>query len=259
MRFARDPRSRLMVPDRRLMMAAPQQALLAGAGAAAPTDPYFSDVVLLLNPSAADGSTTFVDLSSYAHTLTTVGAAKHDTSIVKFTPSSLELSALGDEGLRAADHAALDLGPGSYTIEFWINFYNLGGSAFLAKRANAAAYGGVLLYIDGATSKVGLAVTADNASWGVSVLGSVPTPNVWSYVTVDYDGSNTRLYHDGAVTATVPGAFSVASNAAGLSIGLGGDDNSNGQFGYFGPLRITKGVARYAGAFTPPSAAFPTS
>jgi hypothetical protein len=42
MRFARDTRSRLMLPDRRLLMAAPQQALLMFGAAAAPANKWNS-------------------------------------------------------------------------------------------------------------------------------------------------------------------------------------------------------------------------
>ena len=44
-------------------------------------DPYFANVVLLAgNESGADGTTTFLDQSSYARTLTAVGNAQWDTA-----------------------------------------------------------------------------------------------------------------------------------------------------------------------------------
>jgi hypothetical protein len=44
------------------------------------------------------------------------------------------------------------------------------------------------------------------------------------------------------------------------TLSIGNDGNlTRGFIGQIDEVRITKGVARYAGAFTPPTAAFPNS
>lgn len=53
------------------------------------TDPYFGSVVLLLHGDGSNGSTAITDSSSFAHTVTPVGAAQITTANKKFGTGSI--------------------------------------------------------------------------------------------------------------------------------------------------------------------------
>lgn len=228
-------------------------------GPGGPTDPSFSNVSLLINPAGADTSTTFADLSSNANTLTAIANAQHDTSITKFTSSSLQCDGTGDF-VSAPSGAIFNFDSSNYTLETW--FYVTSFAAFsglMGKRPSSAVFAGFSCGVDTAGNVAYLA-TANGSSWGVSLSSSTTiSTSVWYHLCVDYDGSTTRLYIDGVVRASAAGAFTILTNNNDLAIGAGAGNGDFSLLGHMGPTRITKGVARYAGAFTPPTAEFPTT
>jgi hypothetical protein len=88
-----------------------------------------------------------------------------------------------------------------------------------------------------------------------------PTLGQWYHLAADRQGNTVRVYVDGAVIAT-DAAFSITLNDSIQPFTLGriGLDTTFATFDYNGQMdeiRVTKGLARYAGAFTPPSGPFP--
>jgi hypothetical protein len=83
-----------------------------------------------------------------------------------------------------------------------------------------------------------------------------PTVNGWTHLAVDRDASNVlRIYGDGVVIASGTVSATLFNSTRGLTIG--NDESATRTFvGQIDEVRITKGVARYGGAFTPPSAPF---
>lgn len=110
------------------------------------TDPYFSQVVLLLHMEGVDEGTLFIDSSNSAHTVTAVGNANTETSQKKFGSSSLEEDGSGDY-LSFSDSSDWDLGLGDaygnepFTIEFWARLNSTGGTQmFLGKGGGTAGW-----------------------------------------------------------------------------------------------------------------------
>ena len=223
------------------------------------TDPYFANVSLLLNPASANNSTSFFDLSSNAHTLTRVGLPVHKTDIPQFTSSSIGT----DNNLmsvNAPDNSVFDFGAGHYTMEAWVrHITNYTNGGIFAKRANTAVYGPFVLYVFSGL-KLGFVSSANGYNWGVHLTSSTNMGlTTWRHVAVDYDGTTVRLYLDGVVEASVVISQTVITNTTAVSVCGQSADGADSIAGRYGPCRITKGVARYAGAFSPPTAAFPTS
>ena len=87
--------------------------------------------------------------------------------------------------------------------------------------------------------------------------------NVWTHFALVRVGTTITAYKNGVAngTLTVAGSFAVGSplNQPALCISDSADTGGR-EFmaGYIDDFRITKGVARYTAAFTPPTAAFPT-
>ena len=80
--------------------------------------------------------------------------------------------------------------------------------------------------------------------------------DTWHHVAFTRLGTSYNVWVDGVSSAT--STFSGLSGASGTSyIGYRGSDTIELLDGRIDDLRITKGVCRYTGAFTPPTAAFP--
>jgi hypothetical protein len=97
---------------------------------------------------------------------------------------------------------------------------------------------------------------SDNPNVGASYT---PSLNTWIHLAADRDASNVlRVYANGVVvaSATVSSAFFTTGQVP----TIGNDGNGFRPFpGHLDEARITKGVTRYGGAFTPPTTAFPNT
>ena len=212
-------------------------------------------IVLLVHCDGANGSTTFTDASPSAHTLTRVitvvstASPKFGTGAASFTAASWI------ESNNAAD---FNLGAGQFTIEAWAYFT----AAFSGIQAIVAQFGGAtnLGWFFGSTQANELSLTysttgSNTAKIGLS-LTFTPTLNTWHHLAVDRDASNTvRFYLNGAVIASTAAAVTIFPSTQLLRIG--NDQNGNRGFpGMLDEIRVTIGLAQYAGAFTPPTAPF---
>lgn len=238
-------------------MGAPQQALLAeNSAGGVTTDPSFANVVLLCHFDGTNLATATVDSSSSAHALTNGATANLSTAQSKFGGSS---GRINTGFWEASDHADWTFGSGQFTIEAFIYVVSAPGSAnraILSQYQHGGAKGWVLAMLGGS-------LTFDWSTDGNNdfTVASVwtPTVNTWYHIAVDRDASNViRLYIDGAVVANTTSGATFFNSTDPMSIGKAGGAYSALDC-YMDDLRITKGVARYGGAFTPPTAAFPDS
>ena len=229
-------------------------------------DPYFSSVVLLaLNENGADAGTTFDDASASNHTLTAVGNAQWDTAQAPTgLTSSLLLDGTGDY-LSAADHANWDFTNGDFTVELHARFNGsppasvrriIGHDTFPGNRAWALNWRGDLtpdLSFFYSTDGTNITDSADR-DWAA-------TGDTWYHLAACRSGANLRIFVNGAILGTAydAGTETIASTASALAIGsvtwTGGFEFT----GWIAAVRITKGVARYTGTFTPPTLPLPTS
>ena len=136
---------------------------------------------------------------------------------------------------------------GDFTIEGWIYATAALGCPLVNNQSTTNKF--LALYMDTLTSGRVLIDGVD------TVTGIVlPGGSTWFHYALVRSGTTLRAYVNGVqsgTTATFAGT--VGNNQA---ITLLGSAVHAGFRGYVDELRITKGVARYAGAFTPPGAAF---
>lgn len=222
-------------------------------------DGYFSNVSLLLHANGSDGSTTFTDNSSNAHTCTANGNAQIDTAQSKFGGSSALFDGTTD-WISVPDHASLQFGSGNFTVEGWIRPNALSGLRMLYSKRPAVGTGraGVNLYHNG-TTLVGEATTDAGASWNVVISGGTLSTGSWQHVAITRSGSTWRLFLDGTLLASATDSGTVHDAANPVFIGAMPSAGSSCFNGWIDDLRVTKGVARYTAAFTPPSSEFPDS
>jgi hypothetical protein len=221
-------------------------------------DPSFASVVLLSHFDGANGSTTFVDNSPLALSLTQTGAGRTlTTAQQKFGTASLQ-SANDSGAVTAATNTAWQFGAGRFTVECFIRpTLAPSGVRGLVTVFGGSSNQGWFLGFNGNTMNFFYSTTGtDNP---VVTGAYTPTINTWAHIAADRDASNVlRVYVDGVVVASATAAVTFFNSTQTLKV----SNDNNGTRGFVGQIdevRITKGVARYAGAFTPPSTAFPNA
>jgi len=211
--------------------------------------PYYASVSLLLHCDGANGSTTFTDNSPSPITLTAAGNAAISTAQSKWGGASAVFDGTGDK-VTTPYSSAFALESGDFTVEAWVYRSSTGSiHTILGNRPPSAVNGW------------GFRITAANVLnfyfTGGSVMSGIATisASAWHHVSVARSGNTVRLFVDGNLDNSATFSNGSASSTE-LIIGLAAD-GTEGLSGYIDDMRITKGIARYTGAFTPPAEAFP--
>lgn len=227
---------------------------LLRASQASVGDPHFANVSLLLHCNGTNGSTTFTDSSPSPKTISRNGGTSISTAQSKFGGASV-LFGGGSDRLYAANNGAFEFGSGDFTLDAWIRPTTISGTYVLLDRGDYSNYSPWLLIQSDAQLR--LACTASGSSWAVNIMSAdVLTANVWQLVSVSRVGNVFRLFHDGIQVATTTTAITLAASSANPQIG----NEPSGTYsftGYMDDIRVTKGVGRYTGNFTLPTAPFP--
>jgi hypothetical protein len=218
---------------------------------AAQTDPNFANVSLLLHFDGADASTTFTDRSANGHTPTVNGNAQIDTAQSVFGGASGLFDGTGDY-LSYADHASFDLGTGDFTIEFRLRVPGTGSLLGILGRGDGGSAGTWSLFFNNGSPH--LTFQADGDTYDAESAANSISANTWVAVALVRSGTSVQWYIDGAASGSAGTYSGDMSNALALTVGRGLSTDLNG---WLDELRITKGVARYTGTYTPASEAFP--
>jgi hypothetical protein len=231
--------------------------ILSGAGAVTGgSDPDWASVVFLSHFDGTDGQTAGI-VEETGKTLTCVGNAQLDTSQFKWGTASAYFDGTGDY-ISAADSADWAFGLGNWTVEGWFRWdTNNAQFHYLIGQWNPPNAGSLRSWAldhDNVNAEtLELRLSANGSTNTLKIDGSwAASEDVWYHIAADWDGTTYRNYVDGVVMGTATTGITLFDSTGLLAIGS--------QFiGWADDVRITKGVARYAGAFTPPTAAFPNS
>jgi hypothetical protein len=224
-----------------------------------PIDPSFANVALLLHGDGANGSSTFVDSSSYANSVTAVNGAQIATEASVFGGASISLSASASY-LSLPANSIFNFGTGDFCIEAWVKFNTAGDNAIVGGIGPTNGSLMIRRRSDGTLSLGRNLIAFDTSS---SVLSWDTTR--FYHLAVTRSSGTVYLFRDGAQIGSGANSLTynltVGSNsiwAIGASQltanGFGAGSQLNG---YIDDLRITKGIARYTANFTPPTAPFP--
>ena len=218
-------------------------------------DTYFSSVGLLLHCNGSAGSTTFTDNAPTPKTVTAVGDAKIDTAQSKFGGASALFDGTGDY-LTTPNHADLTLASGDWTIEFWVRLNSTGVTQVLANHGSGTGFFPWQFWFDTSTSKLGFRGYNSGSSLVFNLQQSgTSTTGVWYHVAGVRDANTMRFFVDGAAQGTAAISGSLFSTTA--TVAFGAYNNGVAPLnGWLDDIRVTKGVARYTAAFTPPTAQF---
>lgn len=253
----------------------PSALLFFGFGQSSPSldadsgasDPNFADVVLLLHLDGADGATSTVDSSLSAHAMVFADDAELTTDQVKFGTASLgvnnsTLPDQVDDSLYTSIGAStdFDFASGLWTIELQYRADESAGANALLTIGNSSG-GTEALSVILSNGNIGLEL---NSAAAVNVF-TVPHVNAtWHHLALQRKAGDTfECFLDGVESSSGDWVSATAINdpVGDVILGGSGDGPTPGQpfEGYIDEVRITKGVARYTGNFTPPTAAYPNS
>jgi len=189
--------------------------------------------------------------STAKNVLETVGNAQIDTAVTKFGTGSMEFDGTGD-WLKAPNSTELQFGTGDFTVEFWVYLATGDAGSNRGLVAKGGASTGWLVSLNTSENVVFTYTTSTITSTGSINL------DAWNHIAVVREGTGsneTKIYING----TNDGTGTVSTNFNQTQVMYIGANRAAGDpmKGYIDDLRITKGVARYTAAFTPPTKAFP--
>jgi hypothetical protein len=220
------------------------------------SDPYFSSVDLLLHANGVNGSTTFIDSSSSPKSITAYGNAVISTTQAKFGTSSMYFDGTGD--YLTTNVNSLPVLTGDFTIECWAYRTQAiyGYDALFTTKANVSwaqdEFNTSLVFSAGGFHGLG-------ASWTPYPSGaSIPT-GAWTHAAVTRSGSTVRFFIGGSLVHSHTYSGNVGDVAYKRGIGIFDSEGGGPRLcwnGYIDDFRITRGVARYTSAFTPPTSEF---
>jgi hypothetical protein len=198
------------------------------------------------------------DVSEIDHALPTNTNTTSDTSIKKFGYGSARFD--GTAELVWASDSSLEL-DGDFTIEFWLYLDALPGvhgMVPIAKRdLNGTApgtWGIKVLPSSGSSSDIEW--WDFHLSGGANYLMGQVTAATWHHIAISRTGLIQNFYVDGVQGAAIQTAVDYTNTNYPLRLGRWVTSFQEGLVGNIDELRITKGVGRYTGAFTPPAAPF---
>ena len=225
----------------------------AGPRNTIPGDPYWANVSLLLALDGANGSTSFPDSSPNALAVAAFGNAQISTAQSRFGGASLFVDGSGDY-LLTPGHAVMTFGTGNFTVEGWARRTGSGSFIIFDSRSAGQVTDGFVVYFR-TTTGTKLAFGTGNpfvATEGTTEVAA----DTWYHVAIERFDGVVRCYLNGALELTVANSANLSNTAMRFGASV---DGSASAAGYIDMVRVTKGIVRYAGPFTPPAAAFPNS
>ena len=220
-------------------------------------DQYYNNVSLLLNFNGSNNSTTIVDSGTVNTSINLYGSGSLRTNIKKFGTASY-YNPGAYSYLRVPTTNILNFGSGNWTVEAWV--YRTESQSFPSGGVVWSLNQLFFAYTDGGIS----AQFYDSAYNGIGFSGGGGNVllNTWQHIAIVRSGNDLLGFIDGvnvsSGNANQYGNPSIATPPSYFSIGAHGNE-SFGQYafaGYIDDLRITKGIARYTGNFTPPASEF---
>ena len=229
-------------------------------GATTLGDVYYPQTVLLAPFEGTNGSTSTSDSSTKNHSFSFSGSSLSiSTSQSKFGSSSL----FHNNQSSTADHVSLGTSSDflinqntEYTFEFWYRALDTTTPPVFS----FGTYNSVIQYRITCTGDGNLAFKSGSGGWGwgsITIGGGTLTVDTWKHCAIVRNAGTLTLYVDGTSVASASTA-NWGGTSGTMRIGTYFGDARSGYF-YMDDLRITKGIARYTGNFTPPTTAHLTS
>ena len=207
--------------------------------------PFNSNLTVLLTGKDRQ----FKDSSDFGYVITRVGNVAVTTTQPFITSNKTELGSLyfdgtGDYLISEPNSDTFVFGTADFTVECWA-YIDDGIAANTKVICGTNLTTGGHIYGISSTNKLYVA----NSASAYTSTGTTLTNRQWHHIAYTRSSGTLRMFLDGALDFSTTAATSITE----LGFGVGGRKSGDYVFnGYIDDLRVTKGVARYTAAFTPP-------
>jgi len=234
-------------------------------------DPYWANVVLLMHFDGPNGSTQFIDSSSFANTISnqsTSYPAQISSTQSKFGGGALGgASAVSSYYTNVATSPCFSFGTRDFTIEFW---YYWNGTYATTSGTQQALICNTTASITTNNWYIWFSNTAGNGTacmqfYVNAVAGyacTTPITTGWTHYAFTRTNGNIYAFYNGQLqsTTTITSTQGIdAGSPTSYPIIIGGIPGSSYyQNGWIDELRITNGICRYSSTFTPLTQPYPS-
>jgi hypothetical protein len=186
------------------------------------------------------------------HTLTAGGNAAISTAAQKWGAGSLLLDGNGDY-VSIPNSTDFQFDAGAFTIECWLK--NNGGNSYegwiFDVSGNSGGSSSLVFALQ--NGKIRTLISSTSGTWDIAnSTGSITMDANWNHVAISRSGSNIRAFVNGIEDLRIVSSASLRVPTETTMIGRQGQ-YTNWLNAYVDDFRVTKGLARYVGDFTPPT------
>ncbi len=214
-----------------------------------------NNIVLLLHCNGADASTTVEDSSTTSKTVTCVNHAQIDTAQSKFGGASLLLDGT-DDSCIIPDSDDWNFGDKDFTIDFWVRFNAVpGGAAYQAifsQGNDFDNYHALYLEAGGGNLYWTWRVVSGGTGTVTCTRQTTVVVNTWYYVACVKSSNNWMIFQGGTQVGATLTDMDIVPDFTGLFV-IGELLGGGRLNGWVDDFRVTKGLARWTAAFTPPT------
>ncbi|MBF6987261.1 DUF2341 domain-containing protein [Cupriavidus sp. IK-TO18] len=211
----------------------------------------------LLHFDGSNGGTTIADGSKIALGAVCVGTAALSTTQFKYGTASLKTGSANGNYLKLSGGQAYNFGSGDFTVEAWVWPVSQGSDygAIFGRWDDTVSANKDWLVWRAADGSVNVSVNGSQVVTGAA--GDLPT-GAFAHVALTRSGTTLQVWVGGVAKGS--GTLSGAINCARAQFAALGQSNFGGGStyleAYYDDFRVSVGLARYTGAFTPSTAAF---
>ena len=234
-------------------------------------DPYWANVVLLCHFDGSNGSTQFIDSSSFANTISnqsTSYPAQISSTQSKFGGGALGgASAVTSYYTNVATSPCFSFGTSDFTIEFWYywngTYATTSGTqqALICNTTAAITTNNWYIWFSN-TSGNGTACMQFYVNAVAGYACTTPITTGWAHYAFTRTNGNIYAFYNGQLqsTTTITSTQGIdAGSPTSYPIIIGGIPGSSYyQNGWIDELRITNGICRYSSTFTPLTQPYPS-
>jgi hypothetical protein len=201
--------------------------------------------------ASVDNSTVFTDESGKVWTSTN---AVLKTAVYKFAPASGYFN--GSAYIQTPDSADFAFGTGDYTIDFWINTSSSTGNLLYQGEASGTPSTVLGLFNLGSGNFTWIPNFSDYPSYNALASLNPLNDNLWHHIACVRYGNVFTLYVEGVYQASVTLTYTAIDSVYPFYIGSQSTLGTGLYTGYIDEFRVSKGIARWTSAFTPPTSRY---
>jgi len=214
-----------------------------------------------LNFAGDSLNNAFVDSSSNARTVTTVGNAVHSTAQEKIGASSIRRPSSPNSCIHVPDSSDFDWGTNDWTLECWVRRDAQGADEWLMAHSDGTGANtsiGLHIWSSSVANSNKVNIRMRQSSSNLNCTGTTElAADTWYHVAGVRDGNTLRLYINGVQEATTSISGSPDTSSAPFAFTALRSNGDAGLTGYMDEIRVSNNCRYTSGtSFTPSTSAF---